>query len=130
MVVEPEDSDGVAAGDSQCEELEKVIIGSDEDKFFQVGTQLSLAKKEELLVLLKSNLDVFTWSAYGAPGVDPEFICHHLNVNPAIMPKRQQPRHSSKKHAELVKENVNKLKQAGAIKEAIYPEWLANTEVV
>lgn len=88
MVVEPEDSDGVAAGDSQCEELEKVIIGSDEDKFFQVGTQLSLAKKEELLVLLKSNLDVFTWSAYGAPGVDPEFICHHLNVNPAIMPKR------------------------------------------
>ena len=29
-----------------------------------------------------------------------------------------------------VKEEVNKLKQAGAIKEVFYPKWLANTVVV
>ena len=44
------------------------------------------------------------------PRVDLNFICHHLNVNPAIVPKRQPPRCFSKEHVEVVKEEVNKLK--------------------
>lgn len=68
------------------------------------------AEKEELLVFLRDNLDVFAWSAYEVPRVDLNFICHHLNVNPAIVPKRQPPRRSSKEHVEVVKEEVNKLK--------------------
>ena len=44
---------------------------------------------------------------------------------------RKQPlRRSSKGHAEAVRIEVNKLKEAGAIKEIFYPEWLANTTVV
>ena len=62
--------------------------------------------------------------------MDPEFICHHLNVNPLVAPKKQLPRRPSKEHAEAVQEEVAKLKQAGAIKEVFYPEWLANTMVV
>lgn len=72
----------------------------------------------------------FSWSAYEAPGVDPNFICHNLNVNPMVIPKKQPLRHSSKEHAKAVKEEVNKLKRAGAIKEVFYLEWLANTIVV
>ena len=49
--------------------------------------------------------------------MDPEFICHHLNVNPVAIPRRQQPQWSSKEHAEAVKEEFNKLKQAEAIYE-------------
>ena len=45
------------------------------------------------------------------------------------MPRRHPPRHSSKEHAEAVKEEVNKLKQVGAIKEIFNPEWLANIVV-
>ena len=33
-------------------------------------------------------------------------------------------------HVEVVREEVTRLKQAGAIKEVFYPEWLANTVVV
>ena len=62
--------------------------------------------------------------------MDPDFICHHLNVNPLTDPKKQLPRHPSKEHAEAVRQEVTKLKQAGAIKEVFYPEWLANTVVV
>ena len=62
--------------------------------------------------------------------VDPGFICHHLNVNPLVAPKNQPPRCPSKEHAKAVREEVAKLKQAGAIKEVFYPEWLANTVVV
>ena len=108
----------------------EVIIGLDEDKFLQVGTQLPPAKKKELLIFLRSNIDVFAWSAYEAPGVNLEFISHYLNVNSTIIPKRQQPWQFSKEHAKVVKEEVNKLKQAGAIQKAFYPVWLANTVVV
>jgi len=59
--------------------------------------------------------------------VDLDFICHHLIVNPSIIPKRQLPRHSSKEHLDAVKDEVLKLKWAGAIKEVFYLEWLANT---
>ena len=73
---------------------------------------------------------MFAWNAYEAPGVDPDFICHHLNVNPVVLPKKQLSRRSSKEHSDAVKKEVSKLKQAGVIKEMFYPEWLTNTVVV
>ena len=73
---------------------------------------------------------MLAWSAYEALGADPNFICHHLNVNPSVTPKKQPHQRSSKDHSEAVKEEVMKVKQAGAIKEVFYPEWLANTVVV
>ena len=75
-------------------------------------------------------MDVFTWNAYEVLGVDPSFICLHLNVNPFVTPKKQHLRRSSREHSDAVKDEVTKLKQAGAIKEVFYPEWLANTVVV
>ena len=73
---------------------------------------------------------MFAWDAYEAPGVDPDFICHHLNINSSITPKRQPPRCSSKEYAEAVRNKVTKFKQAGTIKEVFYPQWLANMVVV
>jgi len=55
---------------------------------------------------------VFAWSAYEALGVDSNFICHHLNVNPSVTPRKQPPRRSSKDHSDAVKNEVMKLKQA------------------
>ena len=73
---------------------------------------------------------MFAWDACDAPGIDLDFICHHLNVNPSITPKKQLPRRPSREHVEAIKEEVMKLKRAGAIKEVFYPKWLANTVVV
>ena len=83
-----------------------------------------------MIEFLKQNIDAFAWNTYEAPKVDPEFICHHLNVNLLIAPKKQPPWLPSKEHAEVIRDEVTKLKQAGAIKEVFYPEWLANTMVV
>ena len=116
--------------DVECEDLVKIIIGDDLEKFFQVGSQLPQQEREELIGFFKQNIDIFAWNTYKAPGVDPEFICHHLNVNPLVTPKKQLPRRPSKEHAEAVQKEVAKLKQAGAIKEVFYPKWLANTVVV
>ena len=59
----------------KCEELEKVIIDADAEKYFRIGVQLPPREKEELLAFLRKNIDIFAWSAYEAPGVDPNFIC-------------------------------------------------------
>ena len=82
----------------KCEDLDKVIIGDDPERFFQVGAQLPLQEKEELVELLRRNVDVFAWDAYEAPGLDPKFICHHLNVNPSVTPKKQSPWRLSNEH--------------------------------
>ena len=115
---------------AKCKQLDKVVIGDDEEKFFQVGVQLPPWEREELIDFLRKNIDVFAWSTYEAPRVDSNFIFHRFNVNPSAIPKKQPPRRSSKEHSDAIKEEVLKLKQAGAIKEVFYLEWLANTVVV
>ena len=107
-----------------------MVIDNDPEKFFQVRVQLLPQEKQELIEFLQKNVDVFAWNAYEAPGIDPDFIYHHLNVNLSITPRKQPTRRSSKDHYEAVKDEVTKLKQAGAIKEVFYLEWLANTVVV
>ena len=96
--------------------MEKVVIGGDMEKFFQIGAKLPPQEKEELVEFLKRNIDVFAWDACDATGIDPAFIYHHLNANPSIIPKKQSPRRPSKEHVDVIKEEVMKLKRAGAIK--------------
>ena len=84
----------------------------------------------QVLLFFTQNIDVFTWSPYKGPGVDLGFIVHKLNVDPSYPPKKQKPRRSAKDHVEAVRQEVKRLKEAEAIKETFFPEWLANTVVV
>ena len=99
-----------------------MIIGGDSEKFFWVEPQLLLQEKEELIEFLKRNIDVFAWDAYDALGIDPAFICHHLNVNPTITSKKQPSCRPSREHADAIRDEVAKFKHAGAFKEVFYPE--------
>ena len=91
---------------------------------------MSRKERVQVLLFLVQNLDVFAWDPYEVPGVDPRFIVHKLNVNLSYPPKKQKPRKSAKDHVEAVRQEIEKLKEAGAIKETFFPEWLANTVVV
>ena len=71
---------------TECKGLEKFTIDDDQEKFFQVGSQLPPQEKQKLIEFVRGNVDIFAWNAYEAPGVDSSFICHHLNVNPSITP--------------------------------------------
>uniref|UniRef100_A0A2N9J139 Uncharacterized protein n=1 Tax=Fagus sylvatica TaxID=28930 RepID=A0A2N9J139_FAGSY len=78
----------------------------------------------------KGNVDVFAWDPYEVPGVDPNYIEHRLNTDPHSKPVQQKARRSAPVHAEAVQKEVEKLLQAGAIREIQYPTWLSNTVVV
>ena len=101
--------------------MENFVIGEDPERFFQVGAQLQLQEKEELVAVLQKNVDIFAWDAYEAPGVDLSFLCHNLNISLSVIPRKQPPPHSSKEHLDAVKDEVTKLKQARAIKEVFLP---------
>ena len=87
-------------------------------------------ERVEMLLFLMRNVDVFAWSLYEVPGVDPEFIVHKLNVDPLYPPKKQKLRRSAKEHVDIVGQKVKRLKEVGAIKEILFLEWRANTVVV
>ena len=78
--------------------------------------------KIKVLLFLIQNVDVFTWSPYEVPGVDPEFIVRKLNVDPSFPPKKQKPRRSTKEHVEAVRSEVRRLREAGAIRETFFLE--------
>ncbi|XP_030964610.1 uncharacterized protein LOC115985849 [Quercus lobata] len=91
---------------------------------------MSREERVQVLLFLVQNVDVFTWDPYEVPGVDLGFIVHKLNVDPSYPLKKQKPRRSAKDHVEAVIQEVEKLKEAGAIRETFFPEWMANTIVV
>ena len=51
---------GIESQAMLSEELEKIMIGQDEEKFFQVGSQLLSLEKVALVKFLEENIDVFT----------------------------------------------------------------------
>ena len=57
-----------------------------------MGSQLPSLEKVMLVKFLEDYIEVFAWSTYDVPGIDPEFICHRLNVNPKAIPRKQPPR--------------------------------------
>ena len=63
-----------------------------------------------MIGFLRKNVDVFMWDAYDALGIDLNFICHHLNVNPSATLKKQSPRRLSREYADVIKDKVKKLK--------------------
>ena len=117
-------------GASCAKQLIRVKILPDVDRYFQVGECMTNEDKVEMLLFLMQNVDVFAWSPYEVPKVNPKFIIHKLNVDPSFPPKKQKPRRSAKEHVEALRQEVGKLKEAGAIKEIFFPDWLANTVVV
>ena len=115
---------------SCADELVRVNILPDDDQIFQVGASMKDEDRVEILMFIMQNVDVFSWSPYEVPGVDPEFIIHRVNVDLLFPPKKQKPRRSAKEHVKTVKQEVKMLKEAVAIKEIFFPEWLVNTVVV
>ena len=45
--------------EAECEDLVKVTIGDNPEKFFQIGSQLPQRERKELIEFFKQNVDVF-----------------------------------------------------------------------
>ncbi|GAV61642.1 hypothetical protein CFOL_v3_05169 [Cephalotus follicularis] len=102
----------------------------DNEKVFQVGSQLGEAEKGELITFLRNNKDVFAWSTEEVPGISPNVMVHKLSVDPARPPTTQKKRNFAPERQQAIVEEVSKLLQAGFIREVHYSDWMANPVVV
>jgi len=64
------------------------------------------------------------------PGIDPDFLCHRLTMDPKVRPVRQRRIKFNEERRLVVQKEMKKLLNAGHIREIQYPEWLANVVLV
>jgi len=99
-------------------------------KMFKLGRLLSQEEQDEVAEVISRHLDAFAWSASNMPGIDPDFLCHHLGMDATVRPVRQSRRKFNEERRLVVREETQKLLSAGHIREIQYPEWLANVVLV
>ena len=122
--------DEVLTRPDPSEELEPVLLDDDLEHLAYIGSKLAEGFKNLLIHFLRQNKDVFVWKQAAIGGIDPTVITHRLNVGPSFKPIKQKRRSFAPERQKAINEEVNKLLQAGAIREVEYPEWLANVVLV
>ena len=80
------DDVGRLPNEKATEALDRVEIDGNPDRFFMVGASLNQADRQQLISFILGNLDVFAWTPYDMPGVDPSVSQHRLNVDPKCKP--------------------------------------------
>ena len=63
-------------------------------------------------------------------GIHPSITSHRLNVFPTARPVRQKIRRFHPDRQKVIRNEIDKLLEAGFIREVDYPDWLANIVVV
>ena len=106
--------------------LEKKING----RTFRLGKTLDRETQDQIAKVISRHLDAFAWSAADMPGIDPDFLCHRLAMDPQVRPIRQRSRKFNEEKRQAIKDETQKLLLAGHIREIQYPEWLANVVLV
>ncbi|KAL8115462.1 hypothetical protein AgCh_022089 [Apium graveolens] len=114
-----------------AEELVSVPLDPENpERMTFIGATLEEPLRGKLVKFLQENSDVFAWSAADMPGIDPELITHKLNVDPSRKIVKQKKRNFAPERQEAIKQEVEKLLEAGFIEEIQFPEWLANPVMV
>jgi hypothetical protein len=100
------------------------------DKVVSIGTDMSPREQTELMQFLDKNSDVFAWSTFDLVGVSKEVIEHKLQVNLCAKPKKQKLHKMFEEKVKEGKAEVQRLFDAGFIREVSYLQWLANVVMV
>ncbi|XP_077226318.1 uncharacterized protein LOC143859522 [Tasmannia lanceolata] len=98
-------SDNYKMSREPVEELTQVpLFGEDDDRTIQIGSLLT--------------------------GIPTNVAVQRLSVDPSHRPVKQKKQNFAPERQKAIKEEVDKLLQAGFIQEIHYPEWLANVVMV
>jgi len=96
----------------------------------QLGRDVSDLDRNSLLSLMWGHRDVFAFAPEEMPGIAQTVIEHWLNVDPLHRPVVQKKHHIDPERAATANAEVQKLLEAGFIRECQYPEWISNVVLV
>jgi hypothetical protein len=83
-----------------------------------------------LVDFLRANTDIFSWSPSDMPGISREVVVHSLDILPYSRAVQQRLRHFDEGRRRAIGVELQKLLEAGFIKEVFHPTWLANPVLV
>ncbi|RVW39281.1 Pro-Pol polyprotein [Vitis vinifera] len=79
---------------------------------------------------LRRNHDIFAWAHADMKGIHPSITSHKLNVFSTARPVRQKIKRFHPDRQKVIRNEIDKLLEAGFIREVDYPDWLENVVVV
>ncbi|XP_074301034.1 uncharacterized protein LOC141632380 [Silene latifolia] len=91
-----------------------------------VSALLNKEEEEVYYKLLVEYKDVFAWSYSEMPGLSPKIAVHRLAIKKGTNPKKQPQRRFRPELVPEIEKEVNKLIEAGFIREVKYSTWIAN----
>ncbi|GKA89899.1 reverse transcriptase domain-containing protein [Tanacetum coccineum] len=118
------------AGKILVEKIRVAIHPEYPEQTIAIGSTLMEKGRKELYTLLGQNLDVFSWKPADMTGVPRSIAEHCLNVREGCRPFRQKKRGQAPERNKAIQEKVEKLVDAGIMKEVHYHSWLSNRVMV
>ncbi|GKV50967.1 hypothetical protein SLEP1_g57644, partial [Rubroshorea leprosula] len=113
------------------EDVEEVQIDDkDPSRKTQIGTKLNPEERAELIAFLRANKDVFAWTSADMPRIPTSVFQHKLSTNPLKKPVTQKRCLFGGERLQVIKEEIEKLLQAGFVRRVDYCEWVANPVLV
>lgn len=98
---------------------------------------LKLELEKEIKYVIWCNRDLFTWTVVDMPRIHPSVMSHKLalfkEAQSVAQKKRrigEEKRKVMEEERKVVEEEVNKLREAGFVREVTYTMWLANMVMV
>jgi len=107
------------------EPAEDVLDREIDEKMFKLGKSLGQEAQDQIAEVIAWHLNAFAWFASNVPGIDPDFLCHRLTMDPQVRPIRQRRRKFNDERRQVIREEIEKLPRASHSREIQYPEWLA-----
>ncbi|GKE41681.1 hypothetical protein Tco_1468965 [Tanacetum coccineum] len=113
------------------EEGVKVAINPEfPEQTVMIGSTLTEEGHNNLCGLLQRNLEIFAWKPADMTDVPRHIAKHYLNVGEGCSSVRQKKRGQAADINQAIQEEVEKLMEAGSMKEVHYHDWLSNLVMV
>ena len=116
---------------SPIEELDEVQFSPDKPgKTFKIGRLLCEPFQTRLIEFLRRHKSEFAWTHLDILGIDLTIMVHNLAVDPKIKLVKQKMRSFNPERYAAINTEVDKLVEAGSIREVQYPKWITNIVLV
>jgi len=106
------------------------LEGERRDRMVQLGRDIAAHGRQSLASLLRAYKDIFAFGPKEMPSIASTVIEQRLNADPRHKPVVQKKRHIGLERAAAPNAEVQKLLEAGFVRECHYPEWISNVVLV
>ena len=121
--------DGVYEGPAKVKKVNMHGPGEMPKPVF-VLVDFSKEEESDLITLLKEYKDYFAWSYEDMKGVPSEVVQHTIPIRDDAKPVQRRPYDMNPKYETIVKEDIDKLLDAGFIYEIEHTEWVSPIVIV